>query len=255
MQQLEVIERYYDTVPRVAATVEEVGPFTLFVANVDIGWTFYARPRLGLDTDITGDDVRRVLARQQELGVPRAIEWVDDTTPSLLPAVREVVPEAELEIVPLMVSVRDLPGRNGAPGTCEVMAGDSPDLAAVVGAVGAAFDGKDTFEPGRPGVRPRLLDEGTLVMVAAYDEQGAVVGGGSAAPRGDVAELMGIAVIGSARGRGIGSAVTNALRSACRERGAETVFLTAASDEATSIYTAVGFERIGTGCILGGLDD
>ena len=31
MQQLEVIERYYDTVPRVAATVEEVGPFTLFV--------------------------------------------------------------------------------------------------------------------------------------------------------------------------------------------------------------------------------
>jgi N-acetylglutamate synthase-like GNAT family acetyltransferase len=92
-------------------------------------------------------------------------------------------------------------------------------------------------------------------MVAAYDGPGAVVGGGSASPRGDVAELMGISVIGSARGQGIGTAITTALRDECRARGVRTVFLTAASDEATSIYRAVGFERIATGCILEGLDD
>jgi predicted GNAT family acetyltransferase len=105
------------------------------------------------------------------------------------------------------------------------------------------------------GARPRLLDEGSLVMVAAYDDRGAVVGGGSAAPRGEVAELMGIAVLGPARGRGVGTAITVALRAECLARGVDTVFLTAASDAATSIYRAVGFERIGTGCILEGLDD
>ena len=36
------IETYYDTVPRAAATVEEVGPFTLFVADPATGWQFYA---------------------------------------------------------------------------------------------------------------------------------------------------------------------------------------------------------------------
>jgi predicted GNAT family acetyltransferase len=81
------------------------------------------------------------------------------------------------------------------------------------------------------------------------------VGGGSAAPRGEVAELMGIAVLGPARGRGVGTAITVALRAECLARGVDTVFLTAASDAATSIYRAVGFERIGTGCILEGLDD
>ena len=255
MQLLERIERYYDTVPRVSATTEEVGPFTLFVPDGSTAWQFYARPRLGLDVEITPEDVRRVLARQRELDLTRAIEWVDDTTPSLLPAVREVLPDATVEIVPLMVASRDLPARNGVSGRWEVLSGDSADLPAVVGAIGAAFDGKDSFEPGKTGSRPRLMDEGTLVMVAAYDEQGAVVGGGSASPRGDVAELMGIAVLGSARGRGLGTAITTALRDACRERGVETVFLTAASDEATSIYRAVGFERIATGCILEGPRD
>ena len=255
MRQLELIERYYDTVPRVAARTEEVGPFTLFVADGSTGWQFYARPRLGLADDITADDVRRVLARQQELGVPRAVEWVDETTPSLLPAVREALPGVEVEVVPLMVAGPDLPARNGAPGRREVLRGDSADLALVVGAIGAGFEGTDTVQPGGVGARPRLLDDGSLVMVAAYDGPGAVVGGGSASPRGDVAELMGIAVIGSARGQGFGTAITTALRDECRARGVRTVFLTAASDEATSIYRAVGFERIATGCILEGFDD
>src|SRR4029079_18231411 len=84
---LDAIETYYDTVPRAAATTEEVGPFTLFLAEEGVGWQFYARPRLGGDATFTADDVRRVLDRQVELGRPRAIEWVDQITPSLLPAV------------------------------------------------------------------------------------------------------------------------------------------------------------------------
>ena len=250
LHELSVIERYYDTVPRVAATTEEIGPFTLFVATPDTSWQFYARPRLGLTDDVTADDVRRVVKRQDELGVPRAIEWVQETTPSLLDAVREELPDAEVEEVPLMVSRRDEAQRREVPGRREVLEASSAGLAAVVGVIGAAFDGHDEFDPGSVGVRPRLLDEGTLVMVAAYDASGRLVGGGSAAPRGAVAELMGIATLPSARGQGHGTAITTAIRSELRTRGVDTVFLTAGSDEATSIYRAVGFERLATGYIV-----
>ena len=71
------IETYYDAVPRPVATVEEVGPLTLFLADPRTGWQFYARPRLRVECEVTPDDVRRVLARQAELGVPRALEWID----------------------------------------------------------------------------------------------------------------------------------------------------------------------------------
>src|SRR5690349_24321573 len=85
---LDRIEAYYDCVPRAVATLEEVGPFTIFVAEEGTGWQFYARPRLGGTAGFTPEGVCRVLERQQALGVPRAIEWVDEVTPSLLPAVR-----------------------------------------------------------------------------------------------------------------------------------------------------------------------
>lgn len=44
MDELARIERYYDTVPRVAAETEGIGPFTLFVAGEDTSWQFYAQP-------------------------------------------------------------------------------------------------------------------------------------------------------------------------------------------------------------------
>ena len=253
--ELSVIERAYDTVPRVSATTEEIGPFTLFVATTETSWQFYARPRLGLTGAVTADDVRRVVARQDELGVPRAIEWVHETTPSLLDAVRAALPDAAVEEVPLMVSRHDGADQHEVPGRREVLAGSSADLATVVGVVDAAFGGRDEFEPGALGGRPRLLEEGALVMVAAYDGSGTPVGGGSAAPRGEVAELMGIATLPSARGQGHGTAITTALRTELRRRGVSTVFLTAASDDATSMYRAVGFERLATGCILEPRDD
>jgi ribosomal protein S18 acetylase RimI-like enzyme len=245
---LDTIERCYDAIPRVAGSTEEVGPFTLFVAAEGTGWQFYARPRLGLTDDLTADDVRRVLDRQSELGLPRAVEWVDEVTPSLLPAVRTALPGVDVEVCPLLV----LPTSSLAQGSdrCEVLAADHPHLPLVVGAVNAAFDDGETVEP-RPVLgRPALIASGALVVVAAYDSDGNVVGGGSAAPRGPAAELMGIGVVGPARGQGHGTAITRALVDAVRDRGVETAFLSAASDAAASIYRAVGFERVGTALIL-----
>lgn len=248
---LELVETYYDTVPRAVAVTEEVGPFTLFVADPATGWQFYARPRLGLDVDVTADDVRRVLARQAELGVPRAIEWVDEVTPGLLPAVRAAVDgRHDLARCPLLVLPEDAAPPPPAA-RARVLAGDDPDLPLVLGAVSAAFRGHDDVVPKEPGRQTEMVAQGLLVVVAAHDAAGAVVGGGSAAPRGEVAELMGIAIVPSARRQGLGAAVTAALAAECRRRGVRTTFLSAASEDAAGVYRSVGFERAASACILG----
>jgi ribosomal protein S18 acetylase RimI-like enzyme len=130
-----------------------------------------------------------------------------------------------------------------------VLTPDHPDLPRVVAAVAAGFGDSDELRPADLGLRPRLIEAGDLVVVGAYDEHGAVVGGGSAAPRGPAAELMGIATIGSARRRGHGAAITRALVDAVRARGVDTVFLSAGSEAATSVYRSVGFTRLGTAMI------
>ncbi len=248
---LDAIEAYYDTVPRAAATTEEVGPFTLFLAQEGTGWQFYARPRLGGEDRFTAHDVRRVLARQRELGRPEAIEWVDDVTPSLLPAVRDAGLEAGSYPLLALPAQTDVP----APEGTRALSPDSPDLPWVVGAVAAAFEGIDEVTERPVGRRRELIAAGHLVEVAMYDAQGRVIGGGSAAPRGDTAELMGIGVPPSLRQKGAGTAITQALVHACRAVGVETVFLSAYNDAAASIYRRVGFQDVGTACILGDDDE
>jgi len=247
---LDEIEAYYDTVPRAASTTEEVGPFTLFLAEEGIGWQFYARPRLVGHTEFTPDDVRRVLDRQVELGRPRAIEWVDEVTPSLLPAVSAAGHEAGC--YPLLALPDDT--EVAVPERIRVLTPDDPELGLAVGAVSAAFGGTDEIAAQPAGKRPELIAAGRLIEVAAYDADGRLVGGGSASPRGDTAELMGIGVPPAYRTGGVGTAITQGLVRACRAVGVRTVFLSAYNDAAAGIYRRVGFADVGTACILG-LDD
>ena len=246
---LDRIEAYYDCVPRAVSTVEEVGPFTLFVAEEGMGWQFYARPRLGGAHTFTTDDVCRVLDRQRELAVPLAIEWVAEVTPSLLPAVRGAGEEPHH--YPLLVMPAD--ATVAADPRARPLAPAEPHLSLALGSVSAGFEGHDEVEPQDPGRRPELMERGELVVVASF-EGNRLCGAGSAAPRGDVAELMGIAVPPGHRGRGHGTAITSTLVAACRERGVEVVFLSAGSDAAADIYRRVGFVDVGTACILD-LDD
>ena len=62
---------------------------------------------------------------------------------------------------------------------------------------------------------------------------------------------MGIAVIGAARRQGLGTATTAALVAACRAVGVRSILLSSGSDQATSIYRRLGFEAVGTACVLG----
>lgn len=245
---LAALETYYDAAPRASATTEEVGPFTLFLRDGAEGWHFYARPRLGLDADITADDVRRARERQRQLGVPEAFEWVHESTPSLLAAARRgglTVEECPL----LVLGDHAAPDAGGEDVRVRTVAADDDLLPDVLGAIGAGFGGTDTVAPGRLGVRPRLIEAGLLAVVAALDAAGEVVGGGSHGPRGATTELTGIAVLPRARRRGVGAAITRALVADARERGVDTVFLSAQDDAVARVYERVGFTRVGTACL------
>jgi ribosomal protein S18 acetylase RimI-like enzyme len=246
---LDRIEGYYDCVPRAVAAVETVGPFTLFVAEDGTGWQFYARPRLDGRAAFTEADVCRVLERQRELEIPRAVEWVDEVTPTLLPAVREAGHEPHL--YPLLVMPADVVVE--ADPRARPLRPAEPHLSLALGSVSAGFAGRDEVEPTEPGRRSELMERGDLVVVASF-EGNRLCGAGSAAPRGDVAELMGIAVPPGHRGRGHGTAITRSLVAACREQGVDLVFLSAGSDAAADIYRRIGFVDVGTACVLD-LDD
>ncbi|RIV38339.1 GNAT family N-acetyltransferase [Micromonospora radicis] len=94
------LEHFYDAVPRDAARVEDHGGCVLFVRE-GAGWPFYARPRLGADRSPTLADLTAVRARQRQLGLPEALEWVHEVHPELL-AVARSAGLAVLE-APLMV--------------------------------------------------------------------------------------------------------------------------------------------------------
>jgi len=245
---LQTLETYYDAAPRPSSTSEEVGPFTLFVRTDPNGWDFYARPRLGLETTFAAEDVRRVRARQRALGIPENLEWVHETSPSLLEAARADgirVEECPLLVLPATWS----PAAPSVTARVEVLPPDSPHLGAVTAAIVAGFAGTDQFEPLEPGPRADQVRSGLLVMVGAYDEQGAVIGGGSHSPRGTTTELTGIGVLPRGRRRGMGAAITQALVEDAMARGISTTFLSAQDDAVARVYERVGFTRIGTACI------
>lgn len=256
------LERYYDSVPRTRSRVEEVGPFTLFVA--ESGWPYYARPRLGKTAAITPDDVRRILARQREIGVPQAIEWVDETTPGLLETVQTV--GVEVDVCPLLV----LGGApHGSRGTTRLLdpekPGDVTDLAFSRAAVSVGFGSPGTAT-GAAGIAERgqalaETDEGAnasvlegmragrLRLAAVYDAADlgvGPVGGGSYSPVDGVAEIAGVGVLPAYRRRGLAGQLTYALVCDALASGVTLVFCSAQTPEVARVYEAVGFRRVGT---------
>lgn len=244
-----VLETYYDAAPRPTATSEEVGPFTLFVRTEASGWPFYARPRLGLTAPVSATEVEHLRERQRELGVPESLEWVHETTPTLLAAAREAglaVAECPLLVLPAGASPVIPPLADGV--RVQVLDADSPELGAARAAVSAGFGGTDEVGASDPGAVADQVRAGLTVMVGAYDERGAV-GGGSHSPRNGTTELAGIAVLPRARRHGVGGAITAALVADALDRGVETVFLSAQDDAVARVYERIGFQRVGTACI------
>lgn len=254
------IERYADTVPRASAAVERIGPFSLFVSRES--FPFYARPALGCAVPVTVRHVQDVRARQRELGVPEAFEWLAEVRSDVGPAVSA----SGLTVYPMPLLIqRSSPPRDAPPGiTVRALAADDPAVRQVQTAIGLGFAQPGTAvgpadeatraatEPSVPedgGTRARLVG-GLQILVGAFSEAGAV-GGGSCSPRGPVAEITGVSTLPAYRRRGIGAAVTAELVRQAHGRGVELVFLSAGSAEVARVYVRAGFERIGTACVAG----
>jgi GNAT superfamily N-acetyltransferase len=260
---LDRLEAYYDSVPRRFARTEECGPFTLFVGEPG-GWTYYARPRLGGHGPFTSDDVAAAVARLGGLGLPRNVEWVHETTPDLLDAVRDTG-AFELEELPLLALDGDLTVTTPPlPDDVTVRLLATADVDAVAAAravsdVGFALEGTARGDAGpaerdaalQP-VQHRVLDllaEGAVrIAVAEHAELGQLATGRTL-PLAGVTEVMGVATLPSARRQGLAAAVTAALVEDARDLGLTTVFLTASSPDVARIYASIGFRPLGTGWV------
>jgi GNAT superfamily N-acetyltransferase len=255
------LEAYYDAMPRQYATAEDVGPFTLFLAEPG-WWPFYARPRLDGPGEFDPDSVRVVLDRMRELDVPLAIEWVHDVTPGLADAVRG---EGTLEVHdhPLMVRSEDheVP-RVSDEVTVRMLAPDEEDLLPAMRSMQHLAFGPAQDPPAGVAERDAALRDTTdaqrgelrsgraRIAVAVHRDDGILAAGQYLSAKG-VAEVVGVATLPSAQGARLGSAITWALVEDAQEHGIGTVFLSAGSDRIARIYGRLGFRRVGTACIAG----
>jgi N-acetylglutamate synthase-like GNAT family acetyltransferase len=232
----------------------------LFLAD-GVPWPYYARPAGG---EITAADVAAMRARQQELGVPEAFEWVHEETPSLLAVARA----GGLHVLeaPLMVlePARWRPAELPTGIELRRIEPDDPALAAARAVADVGFRAEGT-QPGPEGARERdagaaaqsesalaqvrrRLRQGVTVMIVA-ERDSAPLAVGSHQPVGDVTEIVGVATLPAVRRQGLGGAVTGALVQDARERGVETIFLSAGSEDIARVYARLGFRRVGTACI------
>ncbi|MER6344608.1 GNAT family N-acetyltransferase [Streptomyces sp. NPDC001595] len=256
---LDRVERYYAAVPQLFAGAEEFGSLRLFVRK-EPGAPYYGGPghaRPTGDGPVTAADVERVRARQRELGVPEAFEWLAEAAPEA----RRVVAAAGLPVAerPLMVlegaaSAAALP--DGV--SSRVVGADDPVLPAVLAVPRLAFSA--TGPAGREELR-RAADEavadGTLaavrpalraghkVLVAALDADGTPLAVGHYHPAEGATEIGGVGTLPEARRRGLGAAVTAELATHARAHGVRTVFLAYAQESVARIYARLGFRPAG----------
>ncbi len=262
------LERSYDAIPRVdRARVERIGPFELFLRDGP-GWPYYARPRLGVTTaDVT--DVSAVRARQRELNVPEAFEWVHEVTPGLLSAVE--ASGLSVLLAPLMVLDPARLAVAVASGDAEITILDPdsanfPDMFALSSAVAqVGFGAEGTASgPGGPAERDAAVTPADpekvghvadgiraghkAEAVASTPSDGVVARGALQSALG-AAEIVGVATLPAARRRGLGAAVSAALARHALDRGNDLIFLSAASEDVARVYAGIGFDRVGTACI------
>jgi len=256
------IDRFCDAVPKHRARAEQHGPLVLFVTEGP-GWPYYARPKQGPRGRITVADVRRVRARQRELGIPQSFEWIEQVAPDLT----EAAAGAGLEVTAHPLMVLDSPPRRAqvpAGMAVRTVRWDEPDLARVVAVPDVAFahPGTDVGLAG-PAERDKLagdkdqagisrmretLAAGQSVLAAAFDDEGPL-SAGSCQSAGDVAEITGVGTLPSARRQGLGAAVTAKLATLAMADSVRTVFLSASDHAVARVYAGLGFRPIGTAMI------
>ncbi|MGW0882363.1 GNAT family N-acetyltransferase [Streptomyces sp. NPDC002671] len=261
------IERYYATVPRLFADAEDFGPLRLFVRK-EPGTPYYGGPSHAQPTaegsgNVTAADIARVRARQRELGVPEAFEWLAEAAPMLRARIEAAglpVQERPLmaldphspmpaQVLPDGVTIRVLTADD--PALPETLALPRLAFAAVGTAVGSSgraellavaeeLTADGTVATIRPSVRA-----GHKVLIAALAPDGTPLAAGHYHPADGTTEVGGVGTLPTARRQGLAAAVTAALATHARDHGVRTVFLAYAQDNVARIYSRLGFRPAG----------
>lgn len=258
------IDTSYDAIARSQARAETYGPLTLFVQEGP-GWPLYARPTPGSGESVTAVHLGQVRARQRELGVPEACEWVHEVTPALL----EVAEADGMQVLRAPLLVLDSEALPAGLAGVRLLDPEQPSYAAdvavcrAIASVGFASPGVAAGAAGAPerDAAVRRVDAAQLAhearrtrdglqarAIAESGELGAVATG-ALLRGGAAAEIAGVATLPAVRRRGLGAAVTAALARHALDTGAELVFLSAGSDQIARVYQGAGFHRVGTACI------
>ncbi len=265
------IEQYYACVPLLFADVEEFGSLRLFVRRRPgapyYGGPSHAQPVAGGASAVSAD-VARVRARQRELGVPEAFEWLAESAPGLRACIEEAgLPVEERPLMALdprhPVGPRPLP--DGV--TIRVLTADDPALPAVLALPRLAFaeEGTARGSAGRKElsvVAGELTEDGTVAtvrptiraghktLIAAVAPDGTPLAVGHYHPANGTTEIGGVGTLPVARRQGLAAAVTAALVHHARDRGVSTVFLAYAQDAVARIYRGLGFRPAGSTLLI-----
>jgi ribosomal protein S18 acetylase RimI-like enzyme len=257
------IERYYAAVPLLFADAEEFGPMRLFVRK-ERGTPYYGGPSHaqpiaeGAGT-VTAADIARVRARQRELGVPEAFEWLAEAAPTLRARIEAAgLPVRERPLMALDPH-HPLPPQPLPDGvTLRVLTADDPVLpralalprlafaeaGTAVGAMGrvelSAAAEELTADGTVEAIRPTLR-AGHKTLIAALAPDGTPLAVGHYHPANGTTEIGGVGTLPTARRQGLAAAVTAALAGHARDHGVRTVFLAYAEDTIARIYARLGF--------------
>ncbi len=260
---LDQIERYFSLAPLPDARVHQVGALDVPIGSPE--WPHPARPRHGLEAEVTAADVRAAVELQERSGLPASLEWLGDRCRGLATVARSA--GLQVDELPLLVSVDQVEVLLPAEVRLYLVGGDDPELAryqlltqlafATPGTAGAVPAGSLPAPPAGPEqlpptavLRERVTTGRTVMMVAVDD--GEVVAVGSHQPVDvdgrEVSEIVGVATMPRFRGRGLGAGLTSALVEHARQT-AELVFLSAGDDDVARVYERAGFAWVGTSCV------
>ncbi|WP_433794271.1 GNAT family N-acetyltransferase [Actinoplanes sp. CA-252034] len=271
------LERFYDALPRPWTRVEEIGSLVLFIREGE-GWPYYARPRPGSHTP-SAADILDTRARQRELGLPETFEWVHETTPDLLAVARSA--GLDVLLAPLLALdpaalVPDLPLRDATIRYLDPASATFADDLRHARTVARLAFGAPAYQAPLEAAEKALVIEGagpaerdageTLTAEALQQARDMAAGGdyltavaespvegilatATSQRCGDVAEVVGVATLPSARRRGYASQLTATIAGRLMNEGVDLVFLSAGDDDVARLYTRVGFRRVGTACI------
>lgn len=237
------VQRYLRAVASAGRQCLATGCFDVFI-DVDSAHPFanYAIPRDGAEP--TAEAVEELVVVMQRAARQPRLEFLPATAPKAEAVLLDGGFEVELRTPLMACRENELAAFEVPDGVIVQPVGPDAEREQIDGllrSLALAFD--EPFDSSTAeSAAARLLRR--IAVVAYCNEQ--IAGGGMCLdPVERCVELVGIGVLESFRGRGIGGAITGELARLAFAAGVETAFLTPGSEETARVYERAGFRRTG----------